>query len=99
MEILAYKLHEHSCVRYKRLPLYQRPPRLTSTLSGLDGPLTEIRNVVATKEDVARLWGCPPSEIKILAIDLDKEYLVGASALLPPKKSAASTMSTATSAP
>ena len=88
-QILAYKLHELSCVRYKRLPLDQLPPRLTSTLSGLDDPMTEIRNVVTTKEDVSRLWGCLSSEIKILAVGLGKEYLVGASALLPPKKSAA----------
>jgi len=99
LQILAYKLHELSCIRYKRLPLDQLPLRLTSTLSGLDDHLTEIRNVVTIKEDVARLWRCPPSEIKILAVDLGKEFLVGASALLPPKRSASSIISTTTSAP
>ncbi|KAK3837873.1 MAG: hypothetical protein JOS17DRAFT_376805 [Linnemannia elongata] len=74
LQVPAYKLHELSCVRYKRLPLDQLPLRLTSTLSGLDDPLTEIRNVVTTKEDVARLWGCPPSDIKILAVDLGREF-------------------------
>ncbi|KAI8601164.1 hypothetical protein EDD21DRAFT_429803 [Dissophora ornata] len=68
-------------------------------VNSLDDPLTEIRNIIKTKEDVARLWGCPPSEIKILAIDLDKEFLVGASALLPPKKSTASAVSISTSVP
>jgi hypothetical protein len=99
LQVLAYKLNELSCVRYKRLPLDQLPPRLTSTLSGLDDHLTEIRNVIKTKEDVARFWDCPPSEIKILGIDLGKEFLVGASALLPPKKSSASVVSTSTSVP
>ncbi|KAF8932061.1 hypothetical protein BGZ58_007238 [Dissophora ornata] len=97
LHILAYKLHELSCVRYKRLPLDQLPSRLTSTLSGLDDPLTEIRKVIKTKEDVARFWGCLPSEIKILAIDLGKESLVGASALLLPRKSTASAVPTSTS--
>jgi hypothetical protein len=99
LQILAYKLNELSCIRYKRLPLKQLPLRLTSTLSGLDDPSTGIRNAIKTKEDVARFWGCPPSEIKILDIDLGKKFLVGASALLPPKKSIASAVSTSTSTP
>ncbi|KAF9541594.1 hypothetical protein EC957_002963, partial [Mortierella hygrophila] len=99
LQVLAYKLNELSCVRYKRLPLDQLPSRLTSTLSGLDDHLTEIRNVIKTKEDVAQFWGCPPSDIKILGIDLGKAFLVGASAILPPKKSIASAVSTSTSAP
>ncbi|KAF8947557.1 hypothetical protein BGZ47_008702 [Haplosporangium gracile] len=82
---------------FELVELFWRNPALKS--SRLDDPLTETQNVIRTKEDVARFWGCPSSEIKILAIDLGKEFLVGASAFLPPKKSAASAVSTRTSAP
>jgi hypothetical protein len=45
--------------------------------------LTEIRNIVKTKQDVKSLWGCKPEKIKILGIDLGQACVVGASALLP----------------
>ncbi|KAF9100599.1 hypothetical protein BGX27_000326, partial [Mortierella sp. AM989] len=38
--------------RRRRLPDDRLPPRLTSTVHGIGDFLTEIRNVVGTKEDV-----------------------------------------------
>ncbi|KAG0230667.1 hypothetical protein BGX31_005783 [Mortierella sp. GBA43] len=57
-------------------------PRISSTLGGTDHYLTEIRNIVKTKEDVKAIWDCKPEEIKILGIDLGQACVVGASALL-----------------
>jgi hypothetical protein len=46
--------------------------------------LTEVRNIVKTKENVAQLWlNCRPEDIKILSLDLGQACVVGASALLP----------------
>lgn len=59
-------------------------PDLTiSALGGTDHFLTEIRNVVKSKEDVTRLWNCEPDQIKILGIDPGQAFVIGASALLP----------------
>ncbi|KAG0345258.1 hypothetical protein BGZ54_005609, partial [Gamsiella multidivaricata] len=45
--------------------------------------LTEIRNVVRTKDDVARLWpGVDPKDIKILTLDAGQAFVVGAYAYL-----------------
>ncbi|KAG0195025.1 hypothetical protein BGX33_004499, partial [Mortierella sp. NVP41] len=62
------------------------PPRITSTLGGTDYYLSEIRNVVSTSEDIAKLWDCAPEQIKILGIDLGQAFVVGASALLPSRE-------------
>ncbi|KAF9994506.1 hypothetical protein BGZ79_000742, partial [Entomortierella chlamydospora] len=67
-------------------PRKNLPKRFTSTAGGLDYYLTEIRNVVKTKEDVEAIWGCGPKDIKILGLDLGQAYVVGASALLPNTK-------------
>ncbi|KAF9301594.1 hypothetical protein BG003_002726, partial [Podila horticola] len=64
LQLLGFKLNELNCVKYRRLPPERLPPRLTSTLGGTDYYLTEIRNVVASKDDVATLWGCDPHQIK-----------------------------------
>ncbi|KAI7825628.1 hypothetical protein BC939DRAFT_121676 [Gamsiella multidivaricata] len=61
------------------------PSRITSTVGGVDYYLTEVRNVVKTKQDVAVLWDCEPEKIKILGLDLGQAFVVGASALLPEK--------------
>ncbi|KAK3827172.1 MAG: hypothetical protein JOS17DRAFT_226245 [Linnemannia elongata] len=84
IQLTGFKLKELNCVKYKQLPEDQLPPRLTSTVGGIDYYLTEIRNVVKTKEDVASLWpDCDdPNEIKVLCIDLGKAFVVGGCALL-----------------
>ncbi|KAG0020648.1 hypothetical protein BGZ81_009264, partial [Podila clonocystis] len=86
LQLLGFKLNELNCVKYRRLPAERLPPRLTSTLGGTDFYLTEIRNVVASKDDVVALWGCDPRQIKILGIDLGQAFVVGASAILPSSK-------------
>ncbi|KAG0347646.1 hypothetical protein BGZ54_004853, partial [Gamsiella multidivaricata] len=83
IQLLAFKLNELKCVKYQRLDEDKLPDPLTSTLRGADHYLTEIRNVVKSKEDVKRIWKCDPEDIKILGIDLGKAFVVGASALLP----------------
>ncbi|KAF9110577.1 hypothetical protein BGX27_006156 [Mortierella sp. AM989] len=86
LQVLAFKLNELHSVKYRRLPADKLPCRLTSTIGGTDYFLTEIRNVVSTKQDVARLWSCDPKSIKILGIDLGQAFVVGASAILPPRE-------------
>ncbi|KAF9139634.1 hypothetical protein BG015_001956 [Linnemannia schmuckeri] len=86
LQVLAFKLNELHSVKYRRLPADKLPCRLTSTLGGTDYFLTEIRNIISTKEDVARYWGCNPKSIKILGIDLGQAFVVGASAILPPRE-------------
>ncbi|KAF9271249.1 hypothetical protein BGZ88_006486, partial [Linnemannia elongata] len=56
LQLLGFKLKELQSCRYKRTCRYPLPPRLTSTVGGLDYFLQEIRNIVETPEDVARLW-------------------------------------------
>lgn len=84
LQLLAYKMNELNSVKYRRLPVDKLPSRITSTLGGTDYHLTEIRNVVRNKQDVADLWGdCQPCEIKVLGIDPGQACVIGASALLP----------------
>ncbi|KAK3822387.1 MAG: hypothetical protein J3R72DRAFT_501860 [Linnemannia gamsii] len=84
LQVLAFKINELHSVKFRRLPAENLPCRLTSTIGGTDYFLTEIRNVVSTKQDVDRLWSCDPKNIKILSIDLGQAFVVGASAILPP---------------
>ncbi|KAG0036537.1 hypothetical protein BGZ82_004071 [Podila clonocystis] len=84
LQLLCFKRRELLSVKYKRLPDDQLPPRLTSTLHGTSDTLTEIRNVLATKEDVARLWpNIDPRDIKTLTLDAGQAFVVGAYAHLP----------------
>lgn len=83
LNLLAFKVKELQCARYKRLPDTVLPDRLTSTCAGVNYHLTEIRNIVKTKEDVEKIWDCEPDQIKVLGIDLGQAYTVGASAILP----------------
>jgi len=83
VQLLAYKLKELHCARYKRLPEHRLPPRLTSTVAGVDYFMTEIRNIIKTDDDVTRIWNCNGDEIKILGIDLGQAFVVGVSAILP----------------
>ncbi|KAG0168959.1 hypothetical protein DFQ29_009963 [Apophysomyces sp. BC1021] len=82
-QLLVFKLRELSSVRYKQLPETVLPDRLTSTVGGVNHYLTEIRNIVKTKDNVKRLWGCEPNQIEILSLDLGQTCVVGTSALLP----------------
>ncbi|KAG0345993.1 hypothetical protein BGZ54_005371, partial [Gamsiella multidivaricata] len=63
LQRLAFKLNELNAVKYRRLPEAKLPPRITSTLGGTDYFLTEIKNVVKTKQNVSDLWGCGPEQI------------------------------------
>ena len=83
LQLTAFKLKELLSVRYRRLPAGVLPPRITSTVGGVDYYLTEVRNIIKTKQDVSDLWGCEPEKIKILGLDLGQAFVVGASALLP----------------
>ncbi|KAG0057380.1 hypothetical protein BGZ83_010839 [Gryganskiella cystojenkinii] len=84
IQVLCFKLRELLSVKYKRLPDDRLPPRLTSTVHGTGDFLTEIRNVLGTKEDVARLWpDVNPQDIKILTLDAGQAYVVGAYAHIP----------------
>ncbi|KAF9536692.1 hypothetical protein EC957_009988 [Mortierella hygrophila] len=86
LHLLAFKLNELHSVKYRRLPADKLPSRLTSTVGGTDYFLTEIRNIVSTKQDVTQLWSCDPKSIKILGIDLGQAFVVGASAILPTRE-------------
>ncbi|KAF9323508.1 hypothetical protein BGZ91_003538 [Linnemannia elongata] len=89
LQAIAFKLNELHYVKYRRLHpdrLLTGATRLQSTLGGTDYFLTEIRNVLETKQDVEDLWGCDPRLIKVLGIDLGQAFVVGASAILPPSE-------------
>lgn len=77
----AFKLCTLLAAKFKRLE--NLPCRLTTTVAGTADYLTEIRNIVRTREDVQRIWGCDPCSIKIIGIDLGQAFVVGVSALLP----------------
>ncbi|KAF9176165.1 hypothetical protein BGZ51_001511, partial [Haplosporangium sp. Z 767] len=62
LQLLAFKLKELQSVRYGRYKKTLLPNRLTSTTGGTDSFLTEIRNIVKTKQDVQELWGCTPEQ-------------------------------------
>ncbi|KAF9312624.1 hypothetical protein BG003_006091, partial [Podila horticola] len=84
LQVLCFKCRELLSVKYKRLPDDRLPLRLTSTLHGTSDPLAEIRNVLATKDDVARLWpDINPRDIKTLTFDAGQAFVVGAYAHLP----------------
>jgi len=97
VHLLAFKLKELQCVRFKRLPEDRLPGRITSTIGGVDHYLREIHNVATTKEDVMKYWPhCPPHQIKIVCLDLGQAFVAGVSALLP-KSFNSTTMITASS--
>lgn len=81
---MAFMMNELTAVKYKLLPEHKLPCRLTTTLGGIDDELTEIRHVVTTIDDVARLWGCEPEQINILCLDLGQAFPFAASAILQP---------------
>ncbi|KAI1313011.1 hypothetical protein EDD11_002789 [Mortierella claussenii] len=76
-------MNELNGVKFRRFAADKLPLRITSALGGTGDFLTEIRNVVKSKEDVQQLWGCDPAKIKVLGLDLEQAFVVGASAILP----------------
>jgi hypothetical protein len=90
LNVEAYKIKELQSARYKRLSPEKLPERLTSTVAGTSDYLTEIRNVIKSKEDVTRIWNCNPNDIKIVGLDLGQAYVVGVNALLPDDSSSTS---------
>lgn len=86
VHVLAYKLRELQCVRYRRLPPDRLPPRISSTIGGTDFYLQEIRNVIKDDMDIEKLWpGARRTDIKILTLDAGQAFVVGAYAYLPNK--------------
>ncbi|KAF9290374.1 hypothetical protein BGZ88_007373, partial [Linnemannia elongata] len=84
IQVLAFKVRERQDARFKRLPEEDLPPRLTSTVAGGDYFLQEIRNVIRTEEDIARLWpGKNVDNMKILTLDAGQACPIGAYAYLP----------------
>lgn len=84
LQLSAYKLKELQGVCYRRFPDAMLPPRLTSTVGGTNHYLQEIRNVVRSKDDVARLRPhCSPENIKVLCLDLGQAFVVAGTAFLP----------------
>lgn len=84
IQLLTFKPRELQAVRYRRLNEYRLPPRLTSTVGRVDYYLQEIRNVITTKEDAARLWpGVQPKKIKTLTLDGGQACVIGAFADIP----------------
>ncbi|KAG0354379.1 hypothetical protein BGZ54_001677 [Gamsiella multidivaricata] len=83
LQLLAFKLNELNAVKYRRLPEAKLSPRINSTLGGTDYSLTEIRNVVKTKQDVSDLWGYDLKQIEILGLDQGQAFVIRVSALLP----------------
>ncbi|KAG0259868.1 hypothetical protein BG011_002319 [Mortierella polycephala] len=80
--MLASKLKELQSIRYGRLSEAVLPPKITFSVGGVDYFLTEIRNVVKTKQDVADLWDRASEQIIVLGLDLGQACVLGASALL-----------------
>jgi len=83
LQLLAFKLKELNCVKYRCLHPSRLPDRLTDTLGGTDYYLSEVHNAIKTKEDVERLWPCEAKDIKVLGLDLGQKCVVGAYAYIP----------------
>ncbi|KAF9300577.1 hypothetical protein BGZ74_007717, partial [Mortierella antarctica] len=78
LQLLGFKLDKLNRIKFQRLPAERSPLRLTST----DYYLSEIRNVLTSKEGIAALRGCDPHQIKVLGIDLGQAFVAGASTIL-----------------
>lgn len=81
---MAFKLRELQDVRFRRIAEDRLPSRLTSTVGEIDYFLPKIRNVITSKDDVAKYWpGVQPEEIKTLTLDGGKACVIGAFADIP----------------
>ncbi|KAI8606022.1 hypothetical protein EDD21DRAFT_79589 [Dissophora ornata] len=84
VQILAFKMRERQDARFKRLAEEDMPPRLTTTVAGVDYFLPEIRNVIRSEQDIKELWpGKDVDRMKILTLDGGQACVVGAFAHLP----------------
>ncbi|KAK5828979.1 hypothetical protein F5H01DRAFT_12584 [Linnemannia elongata] len=84
LQLTAFKLRERQDARFRRLPEDDLPPRLTTTVAGSDYYLSEIRNVIQSKEDIAKLWpGKNVDDMKIVTLDGGQVCVVGGFAYLP----------------
>lgn len=84
VQLIAFKLRELQDVRYRRLPENRLPCRLTSTVGGTDYYLKEIRNLLTSQVDIARLWpGMNIEDIRILTLDAGQACAIGGFAHLP----------------
>ncbi|KAI1308721.1 hypothetical protein EDD11_004262 [Mortierella claussenii] len=83
-KVLASKMNELQAVKYTRLTPEILPSKTASTIGNTDCFLSEIRNVIRTQQDVAELWKCSASDIKILGVDLGQVYAKQGGAA-PPK--------------
>ncbi|KAG0301577.1 hypothetical protein BGZ99_003391, partial [Dissophora globulifera] len=59
------------------------PERVVSVVGGVNYYLSEVRNVIGSPDDTARLFGCPGKDVKILGLDLGQACVVGSSLLQP----------------
>lgn len=84
LQLLAFKLKELQCVRYRRVPEDRLPNPLLTTIGGTGSYLTEARNVFSTAADVESLLAADPSQIAVLSLDLGTSCIVGATVSLPP---------------
>ncbi|KAF9536986.1 hypothetical protein EC957_009128 [Mortierella hygrophila] len=84
IQLLAFKLRELQDFRFRRIAEDRLPSRLTSTVGGIDYFQPEIRNVITSKDDIAKYWpGVQPEEIKTLTLDGGKACVIGAFADIP----------------
>ncbi|KAF9110698.1 hypothetical protein BGW39_004613, partial [Mortierella sp. 14UC] len=84
LQILAFKLRERQDARFRRLPEDDLPSRLTTTVAGSDYYLSEIRNLIQSKEDIEKLWpGKNVDDMKIVTLDGGQVCVVGGFAHLP----------------
>ena len=82
--ITVFKLRELSSVKYKRLAEDRMPDRIISTVAGLKDFLTEVRHVFPNDEAFRKRYGnILAKAVSILGIDLGKQFVAAAHALLP----------------
>jgi hypothetical protein len=84
VQILAFKLRERQDARFRRLPEEDLPSRLTTTVAGSNYYLSEIRNVIQSKDDIEKLWpGKSVDDMKIVGFDGGQACVIGGFAYLP----------------
>jgi hypothetical protein len=83
LQLLAFKVKELQCVRYRRLAPDKMPNLLTSPVGGTTHFLTEARNAFRSSRDIEELLTTDPDKIAVLSLDLGTSCLVGASVSLP----------------
>ncbi|KAF9192784.1 hypothetical protein BGZ51_004769 [Haplosporangium sp. Z 767] len=82
LQLLAFRVKELQCARYRRLAPDKVPNLLTSPVDGATQFLIEARNVFRSSRDVEGLLTTISDKIAVLSLDLGTLCLVGASVLL-----------------